>query len=142
MFFWDELLYLGALPLTKISILLFYLKIFPRREIRIICWVFIALNAAYFIVFELVSIFQCSPIEGAWKAWDKEFPAKCNNINMQGWMAAGLNILLDLGTLILPLPEIYKLSLSLRKKVQIMLMFSIGFLYVRSSLGSLPCQAC
>lgn len=128
------MLYLGALPLTKISILLFYLKIFPHCNTRVACWILIALNAAYFIVFELVSIFQCKPIEGAWRAWDKEFPAKCNNINMQGWMAAALNILLDLGTLIVPLPDVYRLSLSLRKKIQITLMFSIGFLYVDDPL--------
>lgn len=128
LFYWDELLYLGALPVTKISILLFYLKIFPRREIRIATWVLIGLNVAYFIVFELISIFQCTPIDGAWRAWDKEYPAKCNNINIQGWAAAGVNIALDLATLILPLTELYKLSMSMKKKVQIILMFSVGFL--------------
>ncbi|KAJ4312890.1 hypothetical protein N0V84_009699 [Fusarium piperis] len=126
-FFWEELLYLGALPVTKISILLFYLKVFPGRNIRLGCWILIGLNTAYFITFELISIFQCNPIEGAWRAWDKEFPAKCNNINMQGWMAAILNIVLDVATLCLPLRELYKLSLSRMKKIQIMLMFSVGF---------------
>ncbi|KAK1978650.1 CFEM domain-containing protein [Colletotrichum cereale] len=126
-FFWDELLYLAALPATKISILLFYLKIFPKRGIRIGCWVLIGLNVAYFIGFEVSSIFQCSPVEGAWKAWDKEFPAKCNNINTQGWAAAISNIVLDLATLLLPLREIYGLSLSLKKKVMVMMMFCVGF---------------
>ncbi|KAL0936073.1 CFEM domain-containing protein [Colletotrichum truncatum] len=127
LFYWDELLYLGALPVTKISILLFYLKMFPRKEIRIACWVLIGFNIAYFITFELISIFQCSPIDGAWKAWDKEYPAKCNNINVQGWAAAAFNIVLDIATLILPLGELYKLSMSMKKKIQIMLMFSVGF---------------
>ncbi|KAJ4129117.1 hypothetical protein NW768_007648 [Fusarium equiseti] len=126
LFYWDCLLYLGVLPITKISILLFYLKVFPGRNIRRACWIFIGLNVAYFIAFELVSIFQCTPIEGAWKAWDKEFPAKCNNVNMQGWAAAVINIFLDVGTLVIPLKELYRLSLSTKKKVQLMLMFSIG----------------
>ncbi|KZL80834.1 cfem domain-containing protein [Colletotrichum incanum] len=127
MFYWDELLYLGALPVTKISILLFYLKIFPKREIRLSCWVLIGLNVVYFIVFELISIFQCIPVEGAWRAWDEEFPARCNNINIQGWAAAIANILLDLATLILPLRELYNLSLSTKKKVMVMMMFCVGF---------------
>ncbi|KAJ4185738.1 hypothetical protein NW755_008189 [Fusarium falciforme] len=46
---------------------------------------------------------------------------------MQGWMAAILNIVLDVATLCLPLWELYKLSLSRKKKIQIMLMFSVGF---------------
>ncbi|KAF7558016.1 hypothetical protein G7Z17_g316 [Cylindrodendrum hubeiense] len=127
LFFWDELLYLGVLPVTKISILLFYLKIFPGAGFRIACFIFIGLNVAYFIAFELVSIFQCTPIEGAWRAWDKEFPAECRNINMQGWMAAIINIVLDLGTLILPLRELWRLNMSWRKKIQIILMFCVGF---------------
>ncbi|KAK2054782.1 CFEM domain-containing protein [Colletotrichum caudatum] len=126
-FFWDELLYLGALPVTKISILLFYLKVFSKREIRLGCWILIALNVAYLIVFELTCIFQCRPVEGAWKAWDGEFPAKCNNINTQGWAAAICNIVLDLATLVLPLRELYSLSLSLRKKIMVMTMFCVGF---------------
>ncbi|RSL98397.1 hypothetical protein CEP52_010355 [Fusarium oligoseptatum] len=108
---------LMMIPLNAISV--------PISQVG--CWILIGLNVAYFIAFELVSIFQCTPIEGAWKAWDKEFPAKCNNINMQGWMAAIFNIVLDVGTLCLPLWELYKLSLSRKKKIQIMLMFSVGF---------------
>ncbi|WQF77475.1 Putative extracellular membrane protein, CFEM [Colletotrichum destructivum] len=127
MFFWDSLLYLGVLPVTKISILLFYLKIFPKREIRIGCWVLIGINVAYFIVFELISIFQCIPVEGAWRAWDGEFQARCNNVNIQGWSAAVINILLDVATLVLPLKELYNLSLSTKKKIMVMMMFCVGF---------------
>ncbi|KAG8356337.1 hypothetical protein FVEN_g5656 [Fusarium venenatum] len=126
LFYWDSLLYLGVLPVTKISILIFYLKVFPGRMIRMTCYIFIGLNVAYFIAFELVSIFQCTPIEGAWRAWDKEFPAKCNDINMQGWMAAIINIFLDVGTMVIPLKELYRLSMSTKKKIQLMSMFSIG----------------
>jgi hypothetical protein len=96
--------------------------------VRLAIYVLIGFNVAYLVVFELISIFQCTPIEGAWLAWDGEFKATCRNINMQGWAAAGINIILDLATIILPLPELYKLSMSTKKKVQIVLMFSVGFL--------------
>lgn len=174
-YFWDELIYLAALPLTKISILLFYLKIFPKREIKIAVWVLIGLNIGYFIAFEIISIWQCTPIQGAWLHWDGTFEATCRDINMQGWvcfiflavlsflpgyserhatcrdcflpvkvhlcnhmvltqrisqMAAGLNLALDLAVLILPLPELARLSMSWRKKLQILSMFCVGFLYV------------
>lgn len=49
---------------------------------------------------------------------------------MQGWAAAVINIFLDVGTLVIPLKELYRLSLSGKKKVQLMLMFSIGILQV------------
>ncbi|KAG6359894.1 hypothetical protein INS49_010947 [Diaporthe citri] len=127
LYFWDELVYLAVLPVTKISILLFYLKIFPKREVKIAIWVLVGFNIAYLIVFEVISIFQCRPIAGAWLAWDKTFEATCNDINMQGWMAAALNLVLDLSVIILPLPELAGLSLSLRKKIQILSMFCVGF---------------
>lgn len=128
LYFWDELVYLAVLPVTKISILLFYLKIFPKREVKIAIWVLIGFNLAYLVVFEIISIFQCRPIAGAWLAWDGTFEATCNDINMQGWMAAALNLVLDLSVIILPLPELAGLSLSLRKKIQILSMFCVGFL--------------
>lgn len=56
--------YLATLPLTKISILLFYLRIFPKKQMKIAIWALIGFNIAYLIVFEVISIFQCTPIPG------------------------------------------------------------------------------
>lgn len=126
--FGDELIYLSALPLTKISILLFYLRIFPRRGFKYGVYTLLVANIMYLIAFELVSIWQCQPLRGAWKRWDGEFRCKCNNINLQGWTSASINILFDLCILGLPLPEIYRLSLSNKKKFQVMLMFCLGIL--------------
>jgi hypothetical protein len=127
-YYWDELMYLSALPLTKISILFFYLRIFPGKTFRNCTFVLMALNVGYLIAFECISIWQCRPLEAAWKKWDGTYPAKCNNINVQSWMSAALNILFDLCILILPMPELYKLRMSKKKKVHIMCMFSVGIL--------------
>jgi hypothetical protein len=127
-YFWDELLYITILPLTKISILFFYLRAFSNKTFRMLVYIVIALNVGYWITFILISVFQCSPIEGAWTRWDGTFKGKCQNINLQGWMSAAITIFLDLATLILPLPLLAKLALSRRKKVQLFLMFSVGFL--------------
>ncbi|CZR68781.1 related to integral membrane protein PTH11 [Phialocephala subalpina] len=134
LFFWDELIYLSALPLTKISILLFYLRIFPRRSFKYSVYALIAANILYLISFEVVSIWQCRPIKGAWKRWDGEFKCTCNNINLQGWLSAVFNIVLDIAMLSLPMPELYKLSMSTKKKVHIMLMFGVGFFVVIISI--------
>lgn len=114
--------------MTKISILFFYLRIFPKKSFRIATYVVMALNVGYLISFVLISVFQCRPLDAAWLRWDGEHPAKCNNINAQGWAAAALNMVLDLLTMSLPLRELSKLSMSLRKKAQVMLMFCVGFL--------------
>jgi len=121
------MVYVTALSLTKISILFFYLKVFPGRGFRYCVYVLVACNVCYAIIFDFMLAFQCHPIAGAWKAWDGTFEAKCISINVMGWTAAALNIVLDLAVIILPLPELFRLSMSLRKKVQIIMMFAVGF---------------
>lgn len=101
---------------------------FPARPFRITTYVVIGLNAGYLIVFVLISVFQCRPIKGAWLHWDGEGHYSCNNINAQGWSAAAINMVLDLIVMALPLRELYRLNLSLRKKLFVMSMFSLGVL--------------
>jgi hypothetical protein len=137
LYFWGELTCLCALPLTKISILFFYLRIFPRQTFKYCVYALMAANVGYLISFELVSIFQCSPVNAAWRRWDGESPSKCNNINLQGWLSAAFNIVLDLCILILPMPELYNLSMGSKKKIHIMLMFSVGILYVGTPVHSM-----
>jgi hypothetical protein len=91
-------------------------------------YVVIGLNAGYLIAFVLISVFQCRPIKGAWLRWDGEGHYSCNNINAQGWSAAAINMILDLTVMALPLRELYRLNLSLRKKLFVMSMFSLGIL--------------
>jgi hypothetical protein len=129
-YFWDELIYLSILPLTKISILCFYLRIFPERRFRIVTYFVIGLNVCYLIVFVLISVFQCRPLPGAWLHWDGEGDYKCNNINAQGWASAIINMILDIIVMALPLRQLYNLNLSARKKAYVMCMFGLGILYV------------
>ncbi|OIW22621.1 hypothetical protein CONLIGDRAFT_606681 [Coniochaeta ligniaria NRRL 30616] len=127
LYFWDEMVYVTSLSLTKVSILFFYLKVFPGRGFRYCVYTLIALNVCYAIVFDLLLAFQCNPIPGAWRSWDGTFEAKCISINLLGWSAAAINIVLDLAVITLPLPELFRLSMSLKKKIQIIMMFAVGF---------------
>lgn len=127
LYYFDELIYITSLSLTKVSILFFYLKVFPKRSFRICTWTLIGINLVYAITYDFLLIFQCNPISGAWKFWDGEFEAQCISINVLGWSAAAINIALDVAVIVLPLPELFGLSLSLRKRLQIIAMFAVGF---------------
>jgi hypothetical protein len=80
------------------------------------------------IAFVFSCIFLCSPISLAWTQWDGEHTGKCNNNNALSYANASIGILLDLVALSLPIPQIWKLQLSLRKKIGVLLMFSVGAL--------------
>lgn len=114
--------------MLKVSILLFYLRIFPEKGFRKAVFVTMAACIGYGIAFVLVSVFQCRPIKYAWLQWDDEHEGTCNNINAQGWSSAALNVILDVIVIILPMPQLWQLQLNKRKKFLLLLMFSVGFL--------------
>lgn len=125
-----EIFYFAAITMNKISILCFILRIFPARPIRIASWVGIGLSIAYGLTFLLITAFQCNPIPLSWYVWDGKHPGKCNNIHMQAWMSAIWNIVIDIYILILPIRELSKLKMGIAKKLMLIFMFSLGFLYV------------
>ena len=111
----------------KISILFFYLRVFPKKCFRVLCWLMIAFCTANMLVFVLVTIFQCKPISFAWQRTSIR-EGSCVNYNAAAWANAGVNILHDFLIVVLPLQELRALQLSKMKKVGVYAMFSIGSL--------------
>lgn len=89
-----------------------------------------AFTAAYGFTFLMVTIFQCWPIDYAWLRLDEAnvTEGRCNNENLQGWLSAMFNIILDLAILILPLRELYALQMGIKQKAMVMGMFGLGIL--------------
>ena len=125
-YYFDEIFYLTSIALTKISILLFYLRIFPNRDFRRWVYVVLALCTLYILSFIPVTIFQCLPVHLAWERWDGQHRGRCVNLNAEGWSSAAFNIIFDLLVICLPLRELSKLAMSRRRKAGIMLMFLGG----------------
>jgi hypothetical protein len=84
--------------------------------------------------FIFVSIFQCIPVQAAWKRWDRTVQARCVSANSVGWANGAINIILDIVILVLPLPELTKLSMSKERKIHVILVFSLGSLQVHTRL--------
>ncbi|KAF2195064.1 hypothetical protein K469DRAFT_733817 [Zopfia rhizophila CBS 207.26] len=59
-------------------------------------------------------------------SWDGEHKGKCINFHIFAWVHAGINIVLDAIIILGTIPELLKLSLSTKRKVYIVMMFSIG----------------
>lgn len=87
-----EILYFLDLALLKLSLLFFYQRIFPARDVKRVIWGTIAFNCAFGMTFVIVAIFQCRPINYYWTHWDGEHHGKCININGLGWANAAISI--------------------------------------------------
>ncbi|KAI0125525.1 hypothetical protein BJ170DRAFT_684791 [Xylariales sp. AK1849] len=125
-YYCEELFYTISIALSKASILFFYLRIFPQRRFRIATYTLLGLNVGFAISYCFSVAFQCSPISGAWLGWDGEFQTECLNVPVLGWTGAGIGIALDLAEIILPLPILAHLNMSVRKKLQVSSMFTVG----------------
>lgn len=111
--------------LTKISILLFYLRIFPHQTFRRVCYALVGFVTAWTITFTFVQIFQCNPIH---KAWDHTVPGTCANNGIITFAQAILSVFQDIFIIILPLPLFLRLKVSRQKKWGVVLMFGLGIM--------------
>lgn len=127
-------MYLAIIALTKISVLFFYLRIFPNRGFRAVAYVVMAWVGVSGAIFLLMQIFQCIPISYSWEGWEGTYgPHTCVDVNTLAFAAAGFSIAQDVVILILPLPLLARLQVSGRSKVAVMVMFSLGIFIVVTS---------
>ncbi|TVY44666.1 Satratoxin biosynthesis SC1 cluster protein [Lachnellula occidentalis] len=126
LFFVEEIIYIFMLAITKVALLLFLVKIFPSRSFRAACWLVGAFTVAVAISFMMVTIFSCRPISHFWTQWQGTSKGVCNNINAQTIVSGVINIIQDFTILFLPLGELYKLQVSMQRKIQLFLMFGVG----------------
>ncbi|KAK4655854.1 hypothetical protein QC762_306080 [Podospora pseudocomata] len=128
LFYMAETFYLVILALTKISILCFYLRIFPQLHFRTITLVVMTWVGLSGLIFVFCQIFQCAPISFIWEGWRKgEFgPFSCLDINALGYTTAAFSIAQDIVILVMPLPLLIKLNVNVRSKICIIVMFSLG----------------
>ncbi|EFX04979.1 integral membrane protein [Grosmannia clavigera kw1407] len=121
-----EMQYFISLMMLKVSLLLFYLRIFPDRNVRRILWSTVAFVVGVSVSFIFLSMFQCRPISYYWTAWDGEHKGHCINGNAIAWAHAAFSIIVDFWMLAIPLSQLRHIKLGLTKKVGVAMMFCVG----------------
>ncbi|KAK1689893.1 hypothetical protein BDP55DRAFT_691324 [Colletotrichum godetiae] len=123
-----QIFYITGLSTIKASILFFYLRIFPSPCFRRVLWATQGFNALLLFLYLILTFTQCRPLNKYWLGWDGEQAGVCMDFNKLVLTHVGFNILLDIWMLILPLTQLYKLNLGLKKKIGVIMMFSVGLL--------------
>ena len=118
-------MYNTGLTLVKVSVLLFYSRVFKGvRGFSIALWTVGAIVVGWWITITFLSLFTCVPIA---KAWDSTSPGHCEDTYREHLGAAIANVLTDFVILILPLPPLWKLHTTKARKVTLSLMFALGY---------------
>jgi hypothetical protein len=117
--------------LIKISILEFYIQLFPQVWMQRLCHVQILLEAI-FMVGQVVSMLtMCRPLAAS---FDFTIHGKCGNIPAF-WLSIGvIAAVFGLAVVLTPMTVVWKLQLSREKRVKLMVLFGLGFWYVLFSL--------
>jgi hypothetical protein len=118
-----QICYSSALALVKLSIIAAYHRIFPTRTIRRIMYVLAAFIIAVWAVGIFTTVFQCSPISGA---WNFDIQPKCISVMKVYYFTTAFSILSDILLVILPLPLFWKLKLPVREKWIVTVLFGLG----------------
>ncbi|KAF5688041.1 integral membrane protein [Fusarium circinatum] len=122
-----EVLYLTALVLVKAAILCFFLRIFPDHKFRIVVKCTMVFNALIWVGFFIFVFFQIQPFSLFWNGWQQ----KKGHLILTGFTnftlpLAGINLVLDVWMLILPMTQLWGMGLKLKKKLGVISMFSVG----------------
>ncbi|KAK4042788.1 hypothetical protein C8A01DRAFT_33183 [Parachaetomium inaequale] len=125
-----DILHLVTLTLAKMSILIFFLRLFSAPQIRAATHGVLAFIILANVTLVGMQIFQCMPLEANWEAWRLGYsePFQCINVSYFAIAAAGLNILQELMLITLPMPALAQLEMSRRAKLSAVGLFALGIL--------------
>lgn len=117
--------------LLKISALLLYARIFSISSLfRAVLWVTGGAVTIFWILFVVFPFTHCNP---PLKAFYPLLKGTCSGGGVPWYLGSSItNVLLDLITLVLPMPMVWDLQLKLGRKMQLSLIFQIGYRYVNT----------
>ena len=115
--------------LTKLSILLLYIRVFVtpmKQKTYIVIHVLIWFNFFFYLADTIVKIFECTPRH---KIWEKNVDGYCININIPILVTSAINVASDFMILFLPIICVWRLQMmKLSKKIGISAIFAAGSL--------------
>ena len=123
-----QFLYLASISSVKVSLLLFYKRVFPNQRFRYIVIVTIGLSGVWFVAFFFAQLFEIWPISGNWD-WNSNWKYAwiINEERMNMWLC-GTDVLADIFLLLLPIPMVVSLRMSAKDRLAFLGIFSLGLL--------------
>lgn len=124
-FFIENFVYNTGLSLVKLSVLLFYIRVFRSiRAYRIAFWITGAILVGWCVANNFLALFTCVPVQ---KAWISTTSGHCL-ITQHTFLGATIsNIIADLIVLILPMPMLWRLHIGTPRKLGLVGVFAAGY---------------
>ncbi|KAF3940645.1 hypothetical protein ABW19_dt0200267 [Dactylella cylindrospora] len=133
--FATQLTFTWSVSLTKISILLFYLRFCTTRSFK--WWIYgsMIFLAAWVTAWTFLVTFQCVPVQAYWRPGPPHKSDKCILIQNEMHLLHGsTNLVTDVLVLLLPIPTILKLQMPTRQKFSLIAVFTLGIVAPLSAI--------
>ena len=124
------------LGVIKISILLFYRRLFIIKPFKIASGIMMAVVASWATAFTIATIAQCRPLAYFWEAFELEYPGHCIQVRVMYQALAYSDLLLDLVVLVLPIPMVVSLHMPWKTKIKVLDILMLGSVSVTHCSGS------
>ncbi|KAL5329761.1 hypothetical protein ACEPPN_003279 [Leptodophora sp. 'Broadleaf-Isolate-01'] len=121
-----------ALSFTKLSILVFYLRVFPGRREVWLSWTTIGFVVSYSIPFIITDALQCDPITKASFFGPNVTCTRPRNVMIA---SAVLHTITDVWMVVMILPVIWSLQIAPRQKYSLMTILSLGLFVAVASVA-------
>jgi hypothetical protein len=109
----------------KLSVLMFYLRIFTVRILQIATKVFIGVIVCWGVAFILYMLLVCRPIQANWIF--TLTPTKCGDQIAMYTALITLNMITDFFIMVFPLYTIWNLQMRAAEKLALTISFCLGF---------------
>ena len=120
-----QLLWATSVMLLRASVLSLYIRIFRTSAFRSICYGVHAFNLGFFVATVLACCLICRPFA---YNWDHSIKGTCGDQRSLDLFLGVFNLLIDVTTVLLPLPVLWGLQMATSKKRILSGMFSMGIM--------------
>ncbi|CAE7210285.1 hypothetical protein P3342_012010 [Pyrenophora teres f. teres] len=120
----QEFLHPSAVAFPKLAVAIIYLRILTNKYERFAAKVLIILIIATWISYTVAPVFQCTPFAFNWRS---DIPGgRCFNFQLFAQSSSVPNIATDVGVLLLPLRTVWRLKISIHRRIGLLLIFLTG----------------
>lgn len=120
----DTIIYGLAAWFTKTTLLLIVIRVFaPYRGVVIFIYVFIGLMLCYYLPVMIIKARICNPISAL---WIPDLPATCLDRVKLFYCDTVMSAFTDVVILLLPIPLVWSLNMSFKRKLRIVALLGAG----------------
>ena len=122
----EDIVWAAANTSVRIAVLHFYMTIFrSNRAFLRVAYALFVLVVAFGVGIVISDVLTCRPLA---KYWDPSQSGVCGNPGVSLVALSSCNIIADLTIVLLPLPMVWGLQITTQRKIELSIIFALGFL--------------